>query len=261
MVSPTNISIASVITSLSMLALFITSIFSISDRLTESEQQVDELTTQLSLMETQIEDKKHENAVTRIMNAKALLDSCQPILENKDEINHILSNAIKLASLEKKFDESEIQLDSVITYLRDCDFFIETIPNTASMASTDSFQRIQAISSYLPLIRASAQSAPITQDPTVNSETNSTTTPLNQGTLLLEVPNDITLYTDKDAGMKIFYSVIGFDFNDGKLSPVCTPSSGTEFHTGDTKVTCKIINSKSEELTKSFKIIIKQTMP
>jgi len=125
MVTLKNISIVTVISSLAMLGLFVTSIFAISDRVVESENEIDELTNQLSLMETQIEDKKHENIITRVMNAKTLLDSCNPSLENTNELNHMLSNAIKLASLERKFVEAEIQLNESAEYLKECEYFIQ----------------------------------------------------------------------------------------------------------------------------------------
>jgi hypothetical protein len=242
-----------------MAALFLTSSTQFTEKFTQAENQIKILTAQMTLMETQIEDKKHENIVSRIMNAKILLDSCKPPLRNTDKINHILSNATKLATLEKKFDEAEMQLDSVSVYVKNCDFFTKPIENTNPAVSIEG---LSAFTSFSGLVVASPPpNVTVTGEPIVTSETNLTAPALPLGILLLEVPNDITLYTEKGSGIKIFFSVIGYDSNDGRLSPLCMPTSGTEFHIGDTQVTCKIINSKNEVLIKSFKISIKQTIP
>ena len=249
MVNASQISIASLISSGSMLTLFITGLFTISDKLVETENEIDQLTKQLSLLETQIEDKKHENVVTRIMNAKALLDSCNPSTENAIGLNHQLSNAIKLASLEKKFDEAETELNKTVGFLKECDYFNQSPITNGSIPTF--YQVNSDINMYqrsLSLIQASRGGSANSQSITTNQT--------NTASLILEVPSDISLLTDNPDGEQIFYTAIGLDYFEGRLVPKCNPSPGNIFTIGETIVSCKITNSKGEEFSKSFKITI-----
>ena len=236
MVTQKNISIVTVIGTLATLGALVTSVFAISDRVVQSENEIDELTKQLSLLETQIEDKKHENVITRIMNAKSLLDSCDPSPDNTNELNHLLSNAIKLASLEKKFEESETQLNEAAEYLGECEFFNQSQEKNRSW-TTSTMGMIQA-GRVLQTIG--------------NIDTNIKNT--GQATMILEVPSDITLFTKDTNGEQVFYTVLGLDFSEGRLIPKCNPPPGNQFSLGETIVSCGITNSKGDELSKSFKI-------
>lgn len=253
MVNASNISIASVISSLAMLTIFVTSIFTISDRVVESENEIDELSNQLSLMESQIEDKKHENIITRIMNAKTLLDSCEPHPTNSNELNHLLSNAIKLASLEKKFTEAEAQLNESIEYLKECEFFSQSNIDNLSMASTALGEGM--IKSSLPLVQAGRPTTQSIQPPSPPLDHSQTSNGL--GTVFIEVPTDITITIGNLDGEKIFYTVLGLDNSGERLVPICNPPPGSKFPIGETIVSCSISNSNGEKLSKSFKIIIK----
>ncbi len=74
--------------------------------------------------------------------------------------------------------------------------------------------------------------------------------------LLLEVPSDIMVFTKNPGGEQIFYTVLGLDSLEGRLTPICDPAPGTQFTIGETIVSCHITSSLGEELSKSFKVII-----
>ena len=102
-----------------------TGVLSVHDRFEQSEEQIEQLESQLDLMEAQLEDKKHENIITRINNAKLILDNCSISNSEKNIILEKLSNGIKQATLLEDYAPAEEQLNLVVDELQNCSIYPE----------------------------------------------------------------------------------------------------------------------------------------
>ena len=100
-----------------------TGVLSVHDRFEQSEEQIEQLESQLDLMQAQLEDKKHENIITRINNAKLILDNCSIPNSEKDVILEKLSDGIKQATLLEHYAPAEKQLNSVVDELKECSIY------------------------------------------------------------------------------------------------------------------------------------------
>lgn len=70
------------------------------------------------------------------------------------------------------------------------------------------------------------------------------------------VPDDITLPYATASGRIVRYPASATDRIDGKLTPQCSPRSGSFFRLGPTRVTCSVSDSGGNSVSKSFTITI-----
>lgn len=93
------------------------------DDVHESEEEINEISDQLELVEEQLEDLKHENIITRIHNAKEILEFCDMPTDEKNKLLTHLSNAIKEATLQQNYQLAELNLNKVIPELMNCQVY------------------------------------------------------------------------------------------------------------------------------------------
>lgn len=75
---------------------------------------------------------------------------------------------------------------------------------------------------------------------------------------VLSVPSDIVVQATSSSGAVVTYSATGLDNLDGAIVPVCSPTSGSIFQIGNTKVNCKAIDKAGNTGTASFNILVKE---
>ena len=128
MVNTRNLSIAGVISAIFMSIGSVSGTYSLYGDLDKSNEEMERVSNELELMKTQLEDKKHENIVTRINNAKMMLDNCNTPISEKNAMLEKLSSGIKQASLMKDYDLAEKRLDDVKSYLMSCQVWKDYSP-------------------------------------------------------------------------------------------------------------------------------------
>ncbi len=74
----------------------------------------------------------------------------------------------------------------------------------------------------------------------------------------LTVPGDMIKEATSNNGVEVFFDdkVIAIDHKDVQILSTCTPSSGSLFLRGDTKVRCTVIDSAENNVTKTFTITV-----
>lgn len=102
------------------------------DKFNQSEEQISQLKNEIDLMNAQLEDKKHENIVTKIKNARLMLDYCDIPISEKNEILQKLSQGIKEATLLGNYDNAKNEFDSVVNNLVKCEVYPQYYENKSS---------------------------------------------------------------------------------------------------------------------------------
>ena len=133
-----------------------TGVISVHDRFEQSEEQIEQLESQLDLMQTQLDDKKHENIITRINNAKLILDNCAIPIHEKNIILQKLSNGIKQATLLENYTPAEKQLKSVVDELVSCSIFpkYSLIDSQDNDSDDDSSSRTSLDTTKFPIFQS-----------------------------------------------------------------------------------------------------------
>jgi len=93
------------------------------DNVHQSEEEIKQLSNQLELLDEQLEDLKHENIITRVHNAKEILEFCDMSIDEKNNLLSFLSNSIKEATLRQNYELAEINLKKVIPFLMECEVY------------------------------------------------------------------------------------------------------------------------------------------
>jgi LPXTG-motif cell wall-anchored protein len=60
---------------------------------------------------------------------------------------------------------------------------------------------------------------------------------------VLSVPANVSVTASSASGAPVTFAATALDTQDGRLTPVCTPASGTTFVVGMTTVTCRVVDS------------------
>ena len=76
---------------------------------------------------------------------------------------------------------------------------------------------------------------------------------------VVTVPNTITVEATSAAGSTVSFTVTATDAEDGALTPVVTPASGSTFPVGTTTVNASATDSAGATTTNSFQIIVRDT--
>src|SRR3989449_5754990 len=77
----------------------------------------------------------------------------------------------------------------------------------------------------------------------------------------LTVPADITAEATGPGGATVPFSVGATDIVDGPVTATCSPSSGSTFPLGTTRVECTATDSHANAVTATFTITIRDTTP
>ncbi|MDQ5868486.1 MAG: Ig-like domain-containing protein [Thermoproteota archaeon] len=77
----------------------------------------------------------------------------------------------------------------------------------------------------------------------------------------LSVPVDSVVEATNSSGRVIIYKVLGSDLVDGTIETVCSPSSGSMFSIGETKVSCRAVDKAGNAGTASFSVKVQDTTP
>src|SRR5205085_441849 len=85
---------------------------------------------------------------------------------------------------------------------------------------------------------------------TVTVTLNDTTPPV------VSVPGDFSVDTESAGGTTVTFSASANDNVDGALTPSCSPSSGSNFPVGTTKVTCTATDSHGNTGSASFNVTV-----
>ena len=79
---------------------------------------------------------------------------------------------------------------------------------------------------------------------------------------VVTVPADITVEATGPGGAVVTFTVSASDAVDGSLTPTCTPSSGSTFALGSTKVTCSVTDKAGNAGSASFNVnVVDRTPP
>lgn len=78
---------------------------------------------------------------------------------------------------------------------------------------------------------------------------------------VLTAPADITVNATSAAGATVDFTATATDVEDGALTPLCTPASGTTFAIGPTPVTCTATDSAQATATSTFNVTVLNTPP
>jgi hypothetical protein len=73
---------------------------------------------------------------------------------------------------------------------------------------------------------------------------------------VVTVPSGVSVNTPNPAGTSVTFSASANDNVDGPLTPTCTPSSGSTFPVGTTKVTCSATDSSGNTGSASFNVTV-----
>ena len=79
--------------------------------------------------------------------------------------------------------------------------------------------------------------------------------------LNLNVPQDKFVEASSVAGTTVVYSAMAFDATGHILATICSPPSGSLFPLGTTTVNCSATDGSGNNITKSFKVTVKDTTP
>lgn len=77
----------------------------------------------------------------------------------------------------------------------------------------------------------------------------------------LSLPKQVTQEATGPSGANVAFSTSSSDKEDGSLTPVCTPASGTMFPIGATSVSCTVTDSNNNSVSGSFTITVRDTTP
>lgn len=77
----------------------------------------------------------------------------------------------------------------------------------------------------------------------------------------LTVPTDTTAEATSPNGATITFSVSAFDNEDGFLTPICVPTSGSIFPLGSTVVICSVTDNAGNEVSAIFTVRVVDTTP
>jgi hypothetical protein len=95
----------------------------------------------------------------------------------------------------------------------------------------------------------------IQKDPVITESKPSNTKPT------LSIPKQVTQEATGPSGANVAFSTSSSDKEDGSLTPVCTPSSGSTFPIGTTSVSCTVTDSNNNSVSGSFTITVRDTTP
>jgi hypothetical protein len=93
----------------------------------------------------------------------------------------------------------------------------------------------------------------IQQDPIITKPSNTKPT--------LSVPKQVTQEATGPAGANVAFSTSSQDKEDGSLTPVCNPASGTTFPIGATPVSCVVTDSNNNSVSGTFTVTVRDTTP
>ena len=79
--------------------------------------------------------------------------------------------------------------------------------------------------------------------------------------IIITVPSPITVQSTSSSGTAVTYSVTAVDSVDGPITPVCTPTSGSNFVVGATTVTCTARDSAGNSETATFTVTVQKQAP
>jgi len=141
-----KISTIALLTSVAAIGSIIVSGILIYDRFVQTENEIQQINTQLELMTEQLEDTRHENIITRINNAQVILANCDIDKEEKSVIGRNLYDAARNATLLNDFDGAEATLNQHAEDLSNCEissakigFSPDSIPSMSPLMPTISF--------------------------------------------------------------------------------------------------------------------------
>jgi hypothetical protein len=77
----------------------------------------------------------------------------------------------------------------------------------------------------------------------------------------ITLPATITAEATGKAGANVRYTASAYDAVDGPATPYCTPSSGSKFKLGTTRVSCIATDRAGNENTAAFEIVVRDTTP
>jgi hypothetical protein len=95
----------------------------------------------------------------------------------------------------------------------------------------------------------------IQKDPVITEPKPSNTKPT------LSVPKQVTQEATGPAGANVAFSTSSQDKEDGSLTPVCSPASGTTFPIGTTSVSCTVTDSNNNSVSGTFTVTVRDTTP
>jgi|GEM_PF-2929224 len=76
---------------------------------------------------------------------------------------------------------------------------------------------------------------------------------------VITVPDDITVDSADNSGTEVDYTVTATDNEDGEVTPICSPASGSVFPIGTTEVDCSATDSSDNTGTASFNVTVNFT--
>lgn len=77
----------------------------------------------------------------------------------------------------------------------------------------------------------------------------------------LSVPKQVTQEATGPSGANVAFSTSSQDKEDGVLTPVCNPASGTTFPIGATSVSCVVTDSNNNSVSGTFTVTVRDTTP
>jgi hypothetical protein len=78
---------------------------------------------------------------------------------------------------------------------------------------------------------------------------------------VLTVPADMIVEATSSKGAAVTFTASAVDLVDGSLTPTCTPTSGSTFALGSTKVTCSVKDKVGNTASASFKVTVADRTP
>jgi hypothetical protein len=93
----------------------------------------------------------------------------------------------------------------------------------------------------------------IQQDPVITKPSNTKPT--------LSVPKQVTQEATGPTGANVAFSTSSRDKEDGSLTPVCSPASGSTFPIGTTSVSCTVADSNNNSISGTFTVTVRDTTP
>lgn len=77
----------------------------------------------------------------------------------------------------------------------------------------------------------------------------------------LSVPRQVTQEATGPTGANVAFSTSSQDKEDGSLTPVCSPASGSTFPIGTTAVSCTVTDSNNNSISGTFTVTVRDTTP
>lgn len=93
----------------------------------------------------------------------------------------------------------------------------------------------------------------IQQDPVITKPSNTKPT--------LSIPKQVTQEATGPTGANVAFSTSSQDKEDGSLTPMCSPASGSTFSIGTTSVSCTVTDSNNNSVSGTFTVTIRDTTP